>query len=86
MHMMIYQRLSEIYRNKIHVHVLKIYNDLKVRYNNPFVPTTGSLMSMLNIQFCKENSFVLPKPYLAEMYIEHAHQHSTKGSRMYSQK
>ena len=36
--------------------------------------------SMLNIHFRVENSFVLPKPYLAEVYTEHAHQFTTIGS------
>ena len=33
---------------------------------------------MLNIHFREENSFVLPKPYFVEVYIEHAHQLITK--------
>ena len=35
--------------------------------------------SMPNIHFREENSFVLPKLYLAEIYIEHAHQRNIKG-------
>ena len=35
--------------------------------------------SMFNIHFREENSFVLPKPNLAEVSIEHAYQITTKG-------
>ena len=38
------------------------------------------ILNELNIQFCEENSLVLPKPYLTEVYIEHVHQLNTKGS------
>ena len=38
---------------------------------------------MVNIHFREENSSVLPKLYLAEVYIEHAHQLTTQGSIQY---
>ena len=41
------------------------------------------VQSMLYIHFREKNSFVLPKSYLAEVYIEHAHQLTTKGSLLF---
>ena len=46
----------------------------------PFCANDEHVYSMLNIHFHEEKSFVLPKLYLAELYIDHAHQLTTKGS------
>ena len=52
---------------------------------DPFVLTVGLSISMrraCSITLPQGNSFVLPKPYLEEMYIEHAQRLTTKGPHM----
>ena len=61
---------------------------VKSKYpNRPFCANVGVVdehaQSMLNIHFREKNSFVLPKLYLTEVYIEHAHQLTTE--RVYSE-
>ena len=58
---------------------LLIKNRIKVAKTRPVCANCG-LVDELNTHYREESSFVLPKPYLMEVLIEHAHQLTTKGS------
>ena len=64
------KKKTDIIENFVHANMFR-----------PFCANCGivddHVCSMHNMHFREENSFVLPKPYLAEVYIEHAHQLTT---------